>query len=120
MDRQTGQLLAQAIVKDLAPQYPEDPREIRHQLAPGPRVHLMYQGRQGREGLMQGVVKAYDAATGIGSIISDDGAEVVLKPGSLDGSMFRFLRQGQRLVFDVENADTEPCATNLKFGSDGY
>jgi CspA family cold shock protein len=69
---------------------------------------------------MQGVVKAYDAATGIGSIISDDGAEVILKPGSLDGSMFRFLRQGQRLIFDVKDPDTDPHATNLKFGSDGY
>ena len=69
---------------------------------------------------MQGVVKAYDAATGIGSIISDDGAEVILKPGSLDGSMLRFLGQGQRLIFDGEDPDTDPYAANLKFGSDGY
>ena len=69
---------------------------------------------------MQGVVKAYDATTGIGSIICDDGSEVDLKPGSLDGSMFRFLRQGQRLIFDLVDADTQAYATNLKFGSDGY
>jgi cold shock CspA family protein len=69
---------------------------------------------------MQGVVKAYDATTGIGSIICDDGSEIDLKPGSLDGSMFRFLRQGQRLIFDLQDADSQPYATNLKFGSDGY
>ena len=69
---------------------------------------------------MQGVVEAYDAASGIGSIIGDDGTVVDLKPGSLDGSMFRFLRQGQRLIFDLEDAETAPYATNLKFGSDGY
>jgi len=69
---------------------------------------------------MQGVVKAYDEITGIGSIIRDDGTEVDLRPGSLDGSMFRFLRQGQRLIFDLEDADSQPYATNLKFGSDGY
>jgi cold shock CspA family protein len=120
VDRQTGQLLAQAVVKDLAPKYPEDSCQVWDEFPQGARMHLVHQGRQGREGLMQGVVKAYDATTGIGSIICDDGTEVILKPGSLDGSMFRFLRQGQRLIFDLEDVDSEPYATNLKFGSDGY
>ena len=70
---------------------------------------------------MQGVVKAYDATTGIGSIIRDDDrSEVLLKPGSLDGSMFRFLRQGQRICFDLTGEGTDSHATNLTFGSDGY
>jgi CspA family cold shock protein len=70
---------------------------------------------------MQGVVKAYDAATGIGSIVRDDDrSEVLLKPGSLDGSMFRLLRQGQRVRFDLNDGDDTPFATNLRFGSDGY
>ena len=69
---------------------------------------------------MQGVVKAYDATTGIGSIIRDDDrSEVLLKPGSLDGSMFRFLRQGQRICFDLTDEGTDSHATNLTFGSDG-
>ena len=69
---------------------------------------------------MQGVVKVYDSATGIGIIVRDDDrSEVILKPGSLDGSMFRFLRQGQRIRFD-QSEDTPPVATNLRFGSDGY
>jgi CspA family cold shock protein len=69
---------------------------------------------------MQGVVKVYDSATGIGVIVRDDDrTEVLLKPGSLDGSMFRFLRQGQRVRFDMSN-DEKPVATNLRFGSDGY
>jgi len=70
---------------------------------------------------MQGVVKAYDAVTGIGSIVRDDDrSEVLLKPGSLDGSMFRFLRQGQRLRFDLNGEGDDSYATNLRFGSDGY
>ncbi len=69
---------------------------------------------------MQGVVKAYDSATGVGIIVRDDDrSEVFLKPGSLDGSMFRFLRQGQRVRFDLTDGD-QPVATNLRFGSDGY
>ena len=70
---------------------------------------------------MQGVVKAYDDVTGIGLIISDnDRAEVLLKPGSLDGSLFRMLRQGQRVRFDVSGEGDAAYAINLRFGSDGY
>lgn len=70
---------------------------------------------------MQGFVKVYDDATGIGVIVRDDDrSEVLLKPGSLEGSMFRFLRQGQRVRFDIVGEGDEATATNLRFGSDGY
>ena len=83
-------------------------------------MHIVHQGGQGREGLVQGVVKVYDSATGFGIIVRDDDrSEVLLKPGSLDGSLFRFLRQGQRVRFD-QSTDDSPVATNLRFGSDGY
>lgn len=68
----------------------------------------------------QGVVKVYDSGSGVGIIVRDDDrSEVLLKPGSLDGSMFRFLRQGQRVRFDMSGDET-PVASNLRFGSDGY
>ncbi len=70
--------------------------------------------------MTQGVVKAYDDATKVGVIVRDDDrTEVFLRPGSLDGSMFRLLRQGQRVRFDITD-DTPPTAVNLRFGSDGY
>ena len=70
---------------------------------------------------MQGVVKVYDAASGVGIIVRDDDrSEVLLRPGSLDGSMFRFLRQGQRVRFDLEGEGDAAQAKNLRFGSDGY
>lgn len=48
----------------------------------------------------------YDSASGVGIIVRDDDrSEVLLKPGSLDNSMFRFLRQGQRVRFDMSNDD---------------
>jgi CspA family cold shock protein len=69
---------------------------------------------------MQGVVKVYDATTGIGVILGDgDTGEVMLRPGSLEGSLFRMLRQGQRVVFDVIDHDGTPVARNLRFGADG-
>jgi len=68
---------------------------------------------------MQGVVKVYDPDTGIGVIRRDDGDEVELRPGSLEGSLFRMLRQGQRVVFDATEVDGALVAGNLRFGADG-
>ena len=64
---------------------------------------------------MQGTVKVYDPVTGTGSILLEDRTEVLLRPGSLEGSMFRMLRQGQRVVFDL---DADGRATHLRLGSE--
>ena len=70
---------------------------------------------------MQGVVKVWDPATGVGIIIRDDDrSEVFLRPGSLRGSVFRMLRQGQRVIFEVEEDEGRIYAHRLRFGSDGY
>lgn len=54
---------------------------------------------------MQGVVKSFDPQTGEGIVVSDsDRAEHALAAGALDGSVFRMLRQGQRVVFDLDDA----------------
>ncbi|HYI63120.1 MAG TPA: hypothetical protein VEW93_15115 [Acidimicrobiales bacterium] len=65
---------------------------------------------------MQGVIKSYDPGTGDGVIVRDtDLSEYDLAPGALDGSVFRMLRQGQRVVFD---ADPAGRATRLRLGSE--
>ncbi len=65
---------------------------------------------------MQGVIKSYDPATGDGSVMCDrDLAEYDLAAGALDGSVFRMLRQGQRVIFDL---DAEGRATRLRLGSE--
>jgi CspA family cold shock protein len=70
---------------------------------------------------MQGVVSVYDPETGVGIIVRDDNqTEVLLGPGSLAGSLFRTLRQGQRVIFDAEERDGRLYADRLRFGSDGY
>ena len=69
---------------------------------------------------MQGVVKVYDPTTGFGVIVLDDGSsEILLAPGALDGSIFRTLRQGQRIVFDTSEDDGRVFATRVRIGSDG-
>jgi CspA family cold shock protein len=63
----------------------------------------------------------YDPVTGAGVIVRDDDrSEVYLSPGALDGSIFRTLRQGQRIVFDVEETEGRPFARSIRIGSDGY
>ncbi len=69
----------------------------------------------------QGVVKTYDPTTGFGVIVPDEGGEeVFLRPGSLKGSIFRLLRQGQRVVYDLTTDDDRGFAGNLRVGQDGY
>ena len=69
---------------------------------------------------MQGVIKTYDPATGVGIIVRDDDrSEVYLRPGSLEGSLFRTLRQGQRVVVAADEVDGRLYASDLRFGMDG-
>ena len=65
---------------------------------------------------MQGVVKSYDPGSGDGLIVRDsDLAEFEIADGALEGSIFRMLRQGQRVVFELDGDDN---ATGLKLGSE--
>ena len=65
---------------------------------------------------MQGVIKVYDPATQDGVVICDtDLQEYDLAPGALDGSVFRMLRQGQRVVFELDGQQ----ATHLRLGAEG-
>jgi CspA family cold shock protein len=65
---------------------------------------------------MQGVVKSYDPVTGLGVLVRDtDLTEYDLATGALAGSIFRMLRQGQRVVFELDDAG---CATRLRLGSE--
>ena len=65
---------------------------------------------------MQGVIKSYDPGTGDGiGIRETDFAEFDLADGALDGSAFRMLRQGQRVLFVL---DDDQRATSLSLGSE--
>lgn len=69
----------------------------------------------------QGVVKSYDPVTGVGIVVSDtDRSEAFLRPGSLKGSVFRTLRQGQRLVFETVEEDGRHFISLARLGQEGY
>ena len=65
---------------------------------------------------MQGVIKSFDPASGDGIVMCDtDLADYDLAVNALEGSIFRMLRQGQRVVFDL---DASGRATRLRLGSE--
>jgi cold shock CspA family protein len=65
---------------------------------------------------MQGVIKMFDPLTNEGVLVSDaDRSEFVLAAGALDGSIFRMLRQGQRVNFDL---DADGRAVKLRSGAE--
>ncbi len=65
---------------------------------------------------MQGVVRTFDPQTGEGVVVRDtDREELVLAADALTGSIFRALRQGQRVNFEL---DGEGRATRIRIGSE--
>lgn len=69
----------------------------------------------------QGVVKTYDPVTGVGIVVREtDRSEVFLRPGSLKGSVFRTLRQGQRIIFDAVEEGGRTFVSSIRLGQDGY
>ena len=65
---------------------------------------------------MQGVIKSYDPGSGDGVVLCDtDLAEYDLDGDALKGTVFRMLRQGQRVIFDLTS---DGLATHLRLGSE--
>jgi cold shock CspA family protein len=70
---------------------------------------------------VQGVVQSYDPATGEGVVLAEpDRTAVPLRRGALQGSIFRELHPGQRIVFEVVEQDGARFADRVRIGSDGY
>ena len=71
--------------------------------------------------MAQGVVKSYDPNSGSGIVLLDtDKSEVYIQPGSLKDSIFRTLRQGQRINFEIENIEDNQVIKNVKIGQGNY
>jgi len=80
----------------------------------------MHQVRQDRQSwlstAMQGVIKAFDPVTKDGVVLTDSNlAEYDLAHNALEGSVFRMLRPGQRVIFDLDEGGR---ATRLRLGSE--
>ena len=63
----------------------------------------------------QATVKSYDSITRTGVLVGDDGTtEYRIEPEAIDSGMFRFLRPGQRVTFDLVGEDGQ--VRNLRIG----
>jgi CspA family cold shock protein len=65
---------------------------------------------------VQGVVKSYDPQSKTGVLVDDvDRTEYDLALDALEDSIFRMVRQGQRVIFDLNE---QGLATQLRLGSE--
>jgi 2-phospho-L-lactate guanylyltransferase len=67
--------------------------------------------------MAQGTVKDYLIEERTGSLLLDDGAEVLIDLDSTEGSGVRYLRVGQRVDFDIAEDGSRRVARNLKIVS---
>jgi cold shock CspA family protein len=63
--------------------------------------------------MAQGTIKDWDEETKTGSLLMEDRTEVGIDATSIDGSNIRTLRLGQRVRFDLTQADGGPIARTL-------
>jgi cold shock CspA family protein len=62
---------------------------------------------------VQGTIKEYEAATGSGSLLTDDGTEIAIDEASGDDA-YRMLRFGQRVRFEIADVDGRAVARSLR------
>ncbi|HEX2069257.1 MAG TPA: hypothetical protein VHH54_03545 [Actinomycetota bacterium] len=64
--------------------------------------------------MAQGTIRDYDIENRAGSLLMDDRTEVQIDPTTMEGSGVRYLRIGQRVVFDLADEAGRKVARNLK------
>lgn len=65
----------------------------------------------------QATVKSYDSITRTGVLVTDDGTtEYPIDPEAIEQGMFRFLRPGQRVTFDLTGDEAAQKVRNLRIG----
>jgi cold shock CspA family protein len=65
----------------------------------------------------QATVKSYDSVTRTGTLVSDDGeTSWDVDAAAMDSGMFRFLRPGQRVTFDLVDEEGTKRLRNLRIG----
>ena len=65
----------------------------------------------------QATVKTYDSLNRTGVLVSDDGSETFeVDAEAISSGMFRFLRPGQRVTFDLVEEEGRTQIRNLRIG----
>jgi cold shock CspA family protein len=70
---------------------------------------------EGTTRVAQGTIKDYNPETRTGSLLADDRTEILIDEASTEGSgHIRYLRIGQRVVYDVAEEGGRKIARGLK------
>ena len=64
--------------------------------------------------MAQGTIKEFDLAAVRGTLLMDDRTEVAIDATSLERSGILTLRLGQRVIFDLDDAEGAPVARGLR------
>ncbi len=64
---------------------------------------------------MQATVSKYDANTGAGAVLTDNGVELPFPATALEGTPVRFLRPGQRVRIETTGSGASTTVTTVRF-----
>lgn len=64
--------------------------------------------------MAQGTIKDYDDGTKSGSLLQEDRVEVAIDVDSIGDPAIRTLRLGQRVKYEIEQAEGGPVARGLR------
>lgn len=65
----------------------------------------------------QATVRRYDSLTRTGTLVADDGTtEISFDGETMDSGMFRFLRPGQRVTYDIVEDGGAQKVRNIRIG----
>ncbi len=63
--------------------------------------------------MANGTVKWFDERKGYGFIEQEDGPDVFVHHSGISGTGFKYLREGDKVTFDIEQGKKGPAAVNV-------